>query len=94
MHTKPVNRPLLLAALLLAGLVCGFVTDAAHLHDLADNEECVQCSHLLKLEDCIPAGEPVSGPMCAFDLALPLAESVVIVRRALVHARGPPKRLI
>ncbi|MBS01461.1 MAG: hypothetical protein CMQ24_01960 [Gammaproteobacteria bacterium] len=86
-----------MVALLLAGLVCGFVTDAAHLHDLADladNEECVQCSHLLKLDDCIPAGEPVSGPMCAFDLALPLAESVVIVRRALVHARGPPKRLI
>jgi len=83
-----------MVALLLAGLVCGFVTDAAHLHDLADNEECVQCSHLLKLDDCIPAGEPVSGPMCVFDLALPLAESVVIVRRALVHARGPPKRLI
>ena len=86
-----------MVALLLAGLVCGFVTDAAHQHDLADladNEECVQCSHLLKLDDCIPAGEPVSGPMCAFDLALPLAESVVIVRRALVHARGPPKRLI
>ena len=82
---------------MLAGLVCGFATDSAHLHDLADladNEECVQCSHLLKLDDCTPAGEPVSGPMCAFDLALPLAESVVIVRRALVYARGPPKRLI